>query len=344
MLVAGFAMASFGAGAVLAAVDGTCVSGAARLAVANETGTAIRLDLWRQAMEVWWTSPLIGVGAFNFLPTVYRIETLDIHRPLDMYTHNTALQILAEFGVVGAVGVAAVVAHWILKLVKVRRELIAADAVFLLWLGVIGTHAMLEFPLHYTYFLLLFGLTLGLLMRPSPSSTSRVRSTRLPLTVLSLLLLGGSIFAYLDYLKFDRLFWLEDQRKAYSAMPTAEVRAIIEDAGKDVWLFRSRADHVMALGDPMTKDNLQVKLATADRLLAHSPHPVLMARRVVLAILDNDQESARWHLNRLFGFFPGAAEEIEEQLRRFIANRPEELAALEPILDEALTRRPQARW
>jgi hypothetical protein len=127
-------------------------------------------------------------------------------------------------------------------------------------------------------------------------------------------------------------------------MPTAEVRAVIEDAGKDVWLFRSRADHVLALGDPMTKDNLQAKLDSADRLLGHSPHPVLMARRVVLAILDNDHESARWHLSRLFGFFPSSAEEIDEQLRRFIANRPEELSSLGPILDEALAQRPKARW
>lgn len=344
MLIAGFAMASYGAGTVLAAIEGTCVSGAARLAVASETGTAIRLDLWRQAIEVWWTSPLIGVGAFNFLPTVYRIETLDIHRPLDMYAHNTALQILAEFGIIGAAGVAAVVMHWVRKLVKARRELGAADSIFLLWIGVIGTHAMLEFPLHYTYFLLLFGLTLGLLLQPASGATSRVRSTRLPLAVLTLLLLGGASFAYLDYLKFDRLFWLEDQRKAYSAMPTAEVRKVIEDAGKNVWLFRSRADHVLALGDPMTKDNLQAKLDAADRLLGHSPHPVLMARRVVLATLDGDRESARWHLNRLFGFFPSSAPEIEEQLRRFIANRPDELSALGPILDEELARRPKARW
>ncbi|MBK9243943.1 MAG: O-antigen ligase C-terminal domain-containing protein [Burkholderiales bacterium] len=344
MLFAGFAAANYGAATVLAAVDGRCVTGAARLAVPNEAGTEIRLDLWRQAIEVWGASPLIGVGAFNFLPTVYQMETLDKHHAFDIYPHNTALQLLAEFGLVGAGALVAIFIYWIAKLVLARRSLTSHDAVLLVWLAIISVHALLEFPLHYSYFLILFGIMLGMLVRPEWSRAPMRSAMRRPMALLVVTLLGGAAFAAVDYVKFDRLFWLEDQRMAYSAAPTPEVRGMILAAGADIWLFRSRADHLMSLSDPMTKDELSRKIAETDRLLAHTPQPVIMARRIILSVLDDDLETARLHIRRLLFFAPHAYDEMAHQMRRFIENRPKEFATLEPILKEELERRPKPRW
>jgi hypothetical protein len=79
-------------------------------------------------------------------------------------------------------------------------------------------------------------------------------------------------------------------------------------------------------------------------LLAQSPQPIVSVRRIALAILADDPETARWHLQRLFGFFPGHAETMAATLRTFVEHRPEEFAVLGPIIDEELARRPALRW
>ncbi|MCK7491698.1 MAG: O-antigen ligase family protein [Comamonadaceae bacterium] len=343
MLIGGFAAANYGAATVLAVVDERCVSGVARLAVANETGTAIRLDLWRQAIEVWNTSPLVGVGVFNVLPAVFRMETLDVHHAFDMYAHNTALQILAEFGVVGAGVVAAIVLYWLARLVTNRRTLVASDAVFVLWLGVMGVHAMLEFPLHYV---------LPPLVRPDARHACPAGAAAWDFGARDAPAAGSANRRSLRRWGC-RLHRLREARPLVLARGAEGGVLGTADAGSPCHdrnggrrhralplASRSSASHQR----PNDADELASKIAITDRLLSHSPHPVLMARRVILAILDDDPTSARWHLQRLFGFYPGAAKEMEEQFRRFITNRPDEFAVLAPILDEELARRPKARW
>ena len=304
----------------------------------------IRLELWRQAIDVWRSSPWIGVGAFNFLPTVYATESLDVHRPLDTYAHNVALQILAEFGIVGAGVLGAAVLLWMRRLFLCRRELNAADAVVLLWLGIIGVHAMLEFPLSYTHFLLIFCLSLGMILRPEWAQGAPRLPLRLPMLGLVLCLLACAAVLFGDYRKLDRLFWLEDQRGAFAAAPTAEVRALVTDAAADVEIFRVQADHLLGLSEPINGNDLPRKIADTDRLLAQSPQPIVSIRRIALATLAEDPETARWHLQRLLGFFPRHADMMAATLRTFVDRRPEEFGMLGPIIDEELARRPAPRW
>lgn len=135
-----------------------------------------------------------------------------------------------------------------------------------------------------------------------------------------------------------------DQRKAFAAAQRPAVRAMIVGAAADVRFFRVEADHVLGLSEPINKDDLQHKIASTDRLLAVIPYPAVSTRRVALAILAGDPETARRHLRRVFAFFPGHAETAAETLRLLIRDRPEEFALLGPILDAELARRPAPRW
>ena len=343
MLAGGFAAASAGAATILGAVDPSCLSGIERLADKDGGGNVIRKELWRQAIDVWLTSPWLGVGAMKFLPTVYQIESLDLHRPLDMYAHNTALQMLAEFGIVGAGVMAAVALNWLYALFAARRRLESTDALLIAVLGILVTHAMLEFPLYYTYFLMLACLALGMLVRVEQETTQLSR-LRMPIVALCAMLLAGAALLFQDYRRLDRLFWLEDQRVGFAAAPTPEVRALLTNASADIWIFEAFRDHLLGLSEPINKDDLARKLADTDRLLAYAPQAIVMARRVALSVLDGDLDAARWHTRRMFGFFPRQAPEMADQLTRFVRERPQEFAALGPLLDEELARRPAARW
>jgi hypothetical protein len=253
-------------------------------------------------------------------------------------------QILAEFGIVGAGVLAAVLLGWLYKLIANRSDLRAADAVLMLWLGVIGIHAMLEYPLWYSYFLMPFCLSLGLIIRPEWSRNSPLLPLRVPMAGLAAVLLSCAVAVFADYRRLDRLFWLEEHRAAFSAAPTAEVRELVGNAAAEVWLFRVQADHLLGLSEAINTKDLRRKIADTERLLATSPQPVVVIRRIALAILADDLEAARLHLRRLLVFFPRHADMFAQTLRKFAVNRPEDFAALGPLLDEELARRPKARW
>jgi hypothetical protein len=111
-----------------------------------------------------------------------------------------------------------------------------------------------------------------------------------------------------------------------------------------VEVFRIQADHLLGLSEAINSDDLQRKIADAERLLAASPQPAVAVRRIALAMLDGDEETARLQLRKLFVFFPRHAEMFAQTLRTFAVNRPGEFAALEPLLSQELARRPRARW
>ena len=345
MLAGGFTTAVLGSSLIIAGIDSSCASGVARLGNLQGPGILMRLEFWRQAIDVWMTSPWIGVGAYKFAPSVYTTATFDVHRPLDAYVHNSLLQILAEFGLIGAGALAGAIASWGIGLIRRRRELLSADAVLIVWLGVLGIHSMLEFVLWYTHFLLVFSLALGLLVRPARPQQTQAAPWRPLVFCMAMSLVLGAFAVFYDYRKLDRLHWLEDFRGAMRVAPTEEVQRRFAEADQDIRFFRLRADHLMQAGDAITKDDLDRKIAVADRLIAtQMPQGITIARRVALAVLANDLEAARSHLKRLFAIAPTSAEVYAQILGSFVEQRPDEFAALGPILDEELARRPQPRW
>ena len=344
MLATGLLVASLSAARVLESLGPNCVSGLDRLADHGGAGIVIRLELWRQAINVWLSSPWIGVGAYGFGPAVYATESLDVHRPLDTYAHNAVLQILAEFGLVGACALLAVALTLVGWLVRGRGRLASPDALLLLLLATIAIHAMLEFPLWYAHFLVPFSLSIGLLVRPEWVRGVVGLPLRLPVMGVAAALLAMAGWLLHDYLMLDRLVWIEQQRQVLRAAPTEEVRAVIKQVAGEIRLFGDRSEMWVSLSEPVTKEDLQRKIDTADRQLRREMYPALIVRRTLLAILDGDEETARWHLRRLLGFFPADTDYLTGLLWQFVEGRPEEFAVLRPIIDEELARRPAVRF
>lgn len=70
------------------------------LSVQSPTHTVItRIELWRAGMEMWWTSPIQGIGVGEFLDRLGQSQTGGVEgleRP-----HNIVVSLLAETGLVG---------------------------------------------------------------------------------------------------------------------------------------------------------------------------------------------------------------------------------------------------
>ena len=61
----------------------------------------MRLDLWKAAIEQWKVSPIFGTGAGTYViyGRMFRTERMQLD---PIYTHNDYLQLLAEYGLIGA--------------------------------------------------------------------------------------------------------------------------------------------------------------------------------------------------------------------------------------------------
>jgi hypothetical protein len=280
-------------------------------------------------------SPWIGSGAASLNGMAYQLIADGQSQPIDAYAHNIVAQLLAEFGVVGVLGLLSAVAACLLALWRNRDDLGAADVLLLAWLGVLGIYSLLEYPLWYVHFLMFFGLVLGLLIRPQ----WRLLTVQVPARWLvaggSFAALAVSALLFNDYRNLDRLMFLVIQKVDNRIASSPQVDALLAGADANVVIYRPQADHMQGIAMSMTRDALAEKVAATDRLLSRAPTPPTVARRVVLAVLEGDLATARHHLNRLHMFFPGPAKELIEQMRLMAAERPEELGVLLQLLDEA---------
>jgi O-antigen ligase len=340
-LIGGFIAAAFLAELLQQQFSPACSDSALSRTFESDGGSSsIRRELWRQAIMVFASSPLFGVGPNGFMAAVYQLESFGVHQPLDFYPHSTPLQVFVEFGILGGGLVLATVLLWMYKTFSHRHVLRAEDFLLLAWLGCVGAHASVEFPLHYTHWLIPFGLWLGLLIRPD-WTRGVVLPVRAIFVTIAGLLIVASAFLLRDFTRLDRLVYLVGLQTSVGTNDELTERTRLTDEG--VIVFRFHADHAKSLLLDSRTADIPYLQAHFDRLLSRGPSPESIYRRILVAVRMADMEAARFHLRRLYMFFPSRAQEISAFMRRVIADKPE-LAALGPLIDEELPKAPRARW
>lgn len=126
-----------------------------------------RRALWLHAWQMFLANPWLGVGWGEFgWAQFQQLDRLGVTVEMSLHAHNAVLDMLAKTGLVGTVGVVAILATWFWRVVRVR--LLAGEAAgrigtvtALTWLAMLCAHSMLEYPLHYLYFFLPFCLLLA---------------------------------------------------------------------------------------------------------------------------------------------------------------------------------------
>ncbi|MDM0039456.1 Wzy polymerase domain-containing protein [Variovorax sp. J22G21] len=122
----------------------------------------LRPKLWRMLVDAAWQRPFSGYGWNEVIPAQLNVAD---HHPAMGYpfsqSHNLFLDFVLWAGLPVGLLLTACVLAWLLTVARrVRR---APEAVYFLFVMVVGIHAMLEFPLHYAYCLLPVGLVMGAL-------------------------------------------------------------------------------------------------------------------------------------------------------------------------------------
>lgn len=267
-----------------------------------------RLLLWRNVMDLIALHPWAGWGwgqlSFAHFDTLYAgprfVEILD-------NAHNLPLQLAVEVGVPAALLFCGVAAAMVLAARPWRER---EPTRLMAWgvLGAVVLHSLLEYPLWYGPFQLVFGLCLGLLW-PAPAATTAT-TPKTPAVVAAALLLSAVAYAAWDYTRISQIYLPRAERLA----PWREDTLAKLDGS---WLYASQVRFAALTLMPVTRANAAEVHALALRVVRFSPEPKVIAKLVESAVLLGlDDEAAGWAARFKIAF--------PEEYARWLAGMPME--------------------
>ena len=221
--------------------------------VTNRMQAGPRTVIWSQLWDAVWLQPWTGFG-WNQV-SVAQVAVAANH-PLSRFTehsHNLLLDLLLWNGV--PLGLLIIVASglWLWRRVREVRD---PQGLFgLLVAGLLLAHAMVEFPLDYLYFLVPFGVALGLVEASRPG---RAPGLSMPATAgwaTAVVFFGVTAWAAIDYWR-------------------------VEDAYREMRFTVARVGRPMVTEPPPLLDTQFTQLAAFHRYSLSTPHPGMSAQEV----------------------------------------------------------------
>ncbi|MDH6591950.1 O-antigen ligase [Variovorax sp. TBS-050B] len=289
------------------------VEGMMRRLQEGAPGDHTRLVLWHNVLSLIAERPLTGWGwgelAHAHYSTLYGgarfPEILD-------NAHNLPLHLAVELGLPASILICGAFA-WMVLAARPWRE---RDPDRLMAWGVLGAvalHSLLEYPLWYGPFQLVFGLCLGMLWpappaRPRPGRRWREASVLAPVAAAVLMTVVG--YATWDYIRISQIYLPRDER-----LPAYENDTLAK--AKRSWLFARQVDFAELTLTAVTPANAAAMHALAERTLHFSPEPRVIVKLIESAELLGRHEEARAQAERFRIAFP-------EAYARWIAGEPVE--------------------
>ncbi|MGJ7490973.1 PglL family O-oligosaccharyltransferase [Variovorax sp. ZT4R33] len=242
-----------------------------------------RLLLWHNVMDLIRERPWGGWGwgelSYAHFMHLYGgprfVEILD-------NAHNLPLHLAVELGLPAALAVCGGFA----ALVLAARPWRERDPARLMAWGVLGAmvlHSLLEYPLWYGPFQLVFGLCLGLLW---PGADARVRQGhRRAVSAVTALLVAVTAYAGWDYLRISQIYLPRAERlPPWRDDTMAKLKAS--------WLFAEQVRFAELSLTPVVRATAPEVHALGQRVLHFSPEPKVVAKLVESAtLLGRDDEA-----------------------------------------------------
>lgn len=272
-------------------------------------GNESRLILWHNVLSLIAERPFTGWGwgelSYAHFMAVYPGPRFPV---LLDNAHNLPLHLAVELGIPAAV----LICGGFLWLVISARPWRERDPNRLMaWglLAVILVHSLLEYPLWYGPFQLVFGLCLGMLWParasgdraspPSKKTKAWLPDGRKLSALASIALLSFVVYAAWDYTRISQIYLPRDERlPPWQDDTLAKVR--------DSWLFARQVDFAELTLTPVTHENAARMHALAERTLHFSPEPRVIVKLIESAELSGREGEARLIAERFRVAYPGA--------------------------------------
>lgn len=174
----------------------------------------LRLDMWNQALIAITQHPWLGYGWNQ--TGMAQIAAFDLYPSHEWYktAHNVVLDLTIWNGIPIATIIILYVVCWLFWLNRGAKEPVSIAAI--LMVCAILIHALLEYPIHYAYFLLPLGFLLGIIQAQYtqlPTVNLKPAMT-VSIVVIGLVLIGG---IYRDYILYREQSVLIKQKTPLTA-------------------------------------------------------------------------------------------------------------------------------
>ncbi|MBC7480957.1 MAG: O-antigen ligase C-terminal domain-containing protein [Rhizobacter sp.] len=275
-----------------------------------------RTVIWAQLWEAIWVRPWTGFG-WNQVSVAQMAVAGDYPRSrLSEHSHNLLLDLMLWNGVPLALLIAAVATWWLVRsALKVRS---ANGAFAVLVLGLLLTHSMIEFPLEYLYFLVPFGMALGILMVEAGSKPVWVVSRPAGFAAL-LAFVGVAGSAAGDYWRVEEAY----RAMRFTVARIGTVPANARTPPLDTQFTQLSAFYEFSMSAPRAGLDA-AELAWMGRVAHRYGYAPTLHRYAVAQALNGDLSGARLtllQLRQLHGDRPYA--EAKEEMRQMADQHPE---------------------
>lgn len=265
-----------------------------------------RLVLWRNVLDLIAQHPWTGWGwgelSFAHYGTLYDgprfTEILD-------NAHNLPLHLAVELGIPAALLICGGFG-WLVLAARPWRETDPARLMAWGLLGAIVLHSLLEYPLWYGPFQLVFGLCLGFLW--PGLQKARLKRKAAPSLVAAAVLMAIVGYAAWDYARISQIYLAREERlPAWRDDTLAKLQ--------DSWLFANQVKFAELTLTPVSAANAAEVHALAQHLLHFSPEPRVITKLIDSAMLLGLNEEALAQAMRFKKAFP-------REYARWLDNQP----------------------
>nr|WP_311732018.1 Wzy polymerase domain-containing protein [Variovorax paradoxus] len=265
-----------------------------------------RLILWGNVLDLITQHPWTGWGwgelSFAHYSTLYGgsrfVEVLD-------NAHNLPLHLAVELGIPAALLICGGFG-WLVLAARPWRETDPARVMMWGLLGAIVLHSLLEYPLWYGPFQLVFGLCLGFLW--PGSQEARLKRSAGPSLAAAAVLMAAVGYAAWDYTRISQIYLAREERlPAWRDDTLAKLR--------ESWLFANHVKFAKLMLTPVSAANAAEVHALAQHLLHFSPEPRVIAKLIDSAMLLGLNDEALAQAMRFKKAFP-------REYARWLDNEP----------------------
>jgi O-antigen ligase len=283
----------------------------------------VRLDLWREAWQMFNHAPWLGFGFgqfswqhFQMGPELHRTSITGLYNN----AHNLVFQLAAEAGVAGLLALFVPLGVWINGVCRIKIS--AAHWWAYAALGVLAIHSLLEYPLWYAYFLGVAAILLGAL----DETHYRLRNSgRLTMTVVLLLAFLSLIQLKIGY---------QQLKDTLALRPASGNAAEVFQHNRDnlavvhnVPLLSPYADLFLSSYIEVNASQLQEKLALNAGLMRFIPIAPVVYRHAFLLAQDGQLEASKMLLAQAIWSYPDNAAALQ-QLHKLAEKDPAHFASL----------------
>ncbi|MCO5397331.1 PglL family O-oligosaccharyltransferase [Ralstonia soli] len=251
-----------------------------------QEGAGLRPLLWKHAWHMFLAHPWLGGGwgdyawnQFVQTDTVGQVE-------MSLNAHNIVLDLLAKAGVVGLAAVFAPLAWWALD---VRKRLQQPETVFLgAVVAVLMVHSLLEYPLHYVFFLFPFAFVLGYL----DHRQLRLPSGPVVWTLSGVVVICGVVLLvrlWADYRVLERLYFAQE----------GAVKQLAKAQGSGPMLLAPYATLISAMNASVNQETAASLEGGEQRAAQFYPAPATVQRYALALAFQGKNEAAVAQIRRL---------------------------------------------